>query len=93
MTESIYEIRNIQDAERLTDVTLRSFRIKEPAFNPFKGSLMELSDDPIMFYGETLRAEEAQCAMAEYIWKNRGKINRQLKRRVAAGGQVVDCGC
>jgi hypothetical protein len=93
MTESIHEITSIPDAERLTDAILRALRTREPVFNPFIGSLIELSDNSIMFHGETMRAGEAQRAMTEYIWKNRGKINRQLKRWVAAGAQVADCGC
>ena len=93
MSEPIHEISNVQDAEQLAEAILQSLQSEAPTFNPFKGSLVELTDGAILFNGETYQKDQVRLAVADHLWKNRSRFNRQIKRWVATGGQVIDCGC
>lgn len=93
MSELIHEINSMQDAEQLAETILQSLHSEAPSFNPFKGSLVELTDGAILFNGETYQKDQVRVAVTDHLWKNRSRFNRQLKRWLATGGQVIDCGC
>ncbi len=93
MSEPIHEINSMQDAEQLAETILQSLHSEGPSFNPFKGSLVELTDGAILFNGETYQKDQVRGAVTDHLWKNRSRFNRQLKRWLATGGQVIDCGC
>ncbi|MCK8604253.1 hypothetical protein [Desulfoferrobacter suflitae] len=93
MTDVIREIKSMQDAEQLTEGILRGLKTGEPVFNPFKGSLVELSNGAFMFKGEPLETDQVRRAVRDHLWKNRVRFNRQIKRWAAVGGKVIDCGC
>jgi len=93
MSSEISKIRKKKDAERLSKTILDSLSGGEVTFNPFRGRIIERDDGTISFMGSKLAPQRALGHLAEYIWENRKKVNKQLKKWKIAGPGIVDCGC
>ena len=93
MSEDIREIQTERDAERVAAVILQSLDHPSTTFNPLKARLMKYTDDGIRFMGKDLNREEALAEVARYIWKNRERINKQIRKWQKVGPDLVDCGC
>ena len=93
MNPEIEGIVQREDAERLSRIILESLPDDRNIFNPFRGRILKRNDGSIVFKGNSLEPHNAAEYLADYIWKNRNKVNRQFKKWKIAGSKVVDCGC
>jgi len=93
MELSVDEIHERQDAERLSEIVLRSVRGEEVPFNPFQGRVFMYSDGSIKFMGRELASDEAFQYIADHIWKNRKKLNKEIGKWKKMGPNFVNCGC
>ncbi len=83
----------MEDAEKVSDLILRSLRGEEVDFNPFQGRIFQCNDGTIKFMGDEVKAEDALRHIAAHIWKNRKKVNKQIKKWKIAGPDLINCGC
>jgi hypothetical protein len=93
MPTEVQEIRTEEDAQSLSEMILRSLEDAVESFNPFQGRIFKYNDGSITFMGCELRAEEAPHYIAKHVWRNRKKINKQIKKRQKIGPDFVNCGC
>lgn len=93
MSFEISEIKKKKDAERLSKTILDSLSGGEVTFNPFRGRIIERDDGTISFMGSELPRQRAVGHLAEHIWENRKRVNKELKKWQIAGPGIVDCGC
>ncbi len=93
MNKETGEINQREDAEELSKIILDSLPNDRGVFNPFRGRILKRCDGNILFKGNVMEFGEAQGFLADHIWKNRKKINKQLKKWKIGGTRVLDCGC
>jgi len=94
MSPEIGEIKDKVDAEKLSELILKSLVEAETAFNPFRGRLIERDDGTILFMGDKLSPEAAVQRIAHHIWENRKRINKQIKKWNIGGDLTYgNCGC
>lgn len=93
MELSVDEINDRNDAERLSEIVLRSARGEEVPFNPFQGRVFVYNDGIIKFMGRELAPHEARQYIADHVWENRKKLNKEIKKWKKMGPDFVNCGC
>lgn len=94
MLQEIKHIESQADAQRICDIILDSLNRGEVLFNPFPGRILKRQDGTIIFMGRQLRSEEAAGQIASYIWQNRTRVNKQIRKwQLAGGGRFLNCGC
>ena len=92
-SEKMDEIRDYGDAQRISRMVLESARGKSASFNPYEGSVLVYPDGTIRFMGEELDPREALTRIADRLWKERMRVNRQIRKRNLLGSDFVNCGC
>ena len=93
MSAKIGEIKNRDDAERISAMILGALCDDSSSPNPFKGKLIRHSDGTIIFMGKEIKPAEASQGIAQLVWQHRVQLNRRIKRWDKTGGQAIDCGC
>ena len=93
MSLKIDEIKDKADAERVSEIIIRSLTDDEINFNPFQGSIFVFDDGSIRFKGDAFGHDEAVEKIARHVWENRKTVNKQIRKWEKFGSRYVNCGC
>ena len=90
MSLEIGEIKNREDAEKISEIILRSLNDDETTFNPYQDRMFQCNDGSIRFMGDELSPEKALQHIADHVWENRKKVNKEIKRWKKFGSQYIN---
>ena len=93
MQNQISEIVTMDDAKKVSAMIVSSLDSPEISFNPYQNKIFKHNNNTIRFMGKTLSTETAIIEIARQIWKDKRRINREIKKWRMLGPHVVNCGC